>query len=185
LNSRIEEWGELIIPPGSKSNIWAHFHVYSKNPTMANCNYCAMDIKKSGGTSHMAGHYNCCQSKKIAAEKTEGFVKLFDISKSSSVVGPMDKFLKPAIDFPTLATKWIVLSKKSFEIVEDPLFREMCYSLNPKAEVLTVRRVKDIDLLYITIQEVDHFLDCLEGLLETPVGCVRPLFEVLLCGDLS
>ena len=48
-----------------------------------------------------------------------------------------------------------------------------------------MKRVKDIDLLYITIQEVDHFLDCLDGLLETPVGCVRPLFEVLLWGDLS
>ena len=39
--------------------------------------------------------------------------------------------------------------------------------------------MKEIDLLSITIQ-VDHFLDYLEELIETPVVYVTPLFEVFL-----
>jgi hypothetical protein len=138
----------LIVPKCAKSEVWKHFMVYEDNQGMAKCNYCHIEIKRSGGTSHLSDHYNICQFKNIAQKKRDGFVKIFDIANQSAsaplTIGPLDKFVKSSLDFPMYCAKWIVLSKQPFETVEDPHFRQMCFNLNPKVEPMTVRKVKEL-----------------------------------------
>ena len=137
----------LIIPRGVKAECWSHFKVYEDDPNIAKCDYCDTEIKRLGGTSHLSDHLKVCQFKEIAARKRKGFVELFsnrNQSTSLNTTGPLDKFVKVASDFPTHCTKWIVMTKQSFETVETALFRKMCYALNPKVEALAVKKVKDI-----------------------------------------
>jgi hypothetical protein len=117
--------------------------VYEDNQGMAKCNYCHIEIKRSGGTSHLSDHYNICQFKNIAQKKRDGFVKkIFDIANQSAsaplTIGPLDKFVKSSLDFPMYCAKWIVLSKQPFETVEDPHFRQMCL-LNRVKTVVNVK----------------------------------------------
>lgn len=54
------------------------------------------------------------------------------------------KYVQAAPDFERACVKWIVLRKKSFQTVEDTLFRDVCLSLTSKAPLMTVRSLKSV-----------------------------------------
>jgi hypothetical protein len=50
--------GELILKPGTTSDVWLNFKWYSKAPELACCNHCRKDVAigKSQSTSKLTSH---------------------------------------------------------------------------------------------------------------------------------
>ena len=139
----------LVAVVGRTSEAWKHFKVYESNNELAVCNYCNREIKTSGGsTGHLLNHYRTCQNKEINVKKKDENVKDVDrvdtnsSSKAQNGILNYD-YVKTAPSFIPACTKWIALRKESLEIVEDPLFRQMCLSLNRKAPLLTVQDIQE------------------------------------------
>ena len=108
------------------------FKIYKDNKDVAVCNHCNKELScKRGNTSHIRSHHKTCEAKQVAAEKRNDVLRLLDKSernKANNITGQqsMLSYVKTAPTFATECTKWIVLSKKSFETVENPYFRRMC-----------------------------------------------------------
>ena len=144
--------GQLIPKANATSVIWQHFKVWSKLRSpgycVANCNYCEMDIRLlKGNTSHLLRHMesnhrkimndnrsksasSSIASKIDVASKQIGNASPSCCDDSDKSKGPIVKFVKAAPKFEKQVLKWLSGKYLPLSTVEDPAFRDVCYSLN-------------------------------------------------------
>lgn len=150
--------GKLISKPNATSDVWKYFKVFEKNKNVAkccvdNCDY-VKEIK-NGNTSHLRIHLQSQIHRGIYKDNVEtGLREHFDTIASSGggtskrqIDGHFTRHHAPS--FARNLIIWIAMTYQALSVATEFFFRQMCTSLNPKAEKeikLGDHKIKDLIL---------------------------------------
>ena len=156
-DSRIVDKGILVRKTGTTSDVWKTFQIWSKAPTIANCNLCQANVPlgKRSSTSKLTQHMNRHHAKLIRSELLEQADRELADLLSLPVSGSHQPKISLAFsakvaahDFPSKFSDWQIATYQPNDTCENQEFRDMCYSLNPKAAVIGKDKHQEKLLLY-------------------------------------
>jgi hypothetical protein len=139
--------GRLVNKANVTSKFWKYFKVFEKDKNIAQC--CIGDCKSvirinDGSTSHLKSHLQSSKHRALFKdEKEQDLRKEYDRHEAQTEADntcgqkrTIDGFysVHHAPSFGRNVVMWIAMTYQALSVVTDYFFRQMCLSLNPKAE---------------------------------------------------
>jgi hypothetical protein len=132
----------------AKSGIWHFFEVYHdpKFQNLAFCLLCQQDVNYSKTmstgilTRHVRKKHQCNYKAMLESEITKKFRA--NAESNVKLQWCIDKYAEFNSFFDAKLTRWIVQTYQPLSACENPFFREMCCSLNPKAPIIGAHKIK-------------------------------------------